>query len=90
VTIRGKKVKVVGVIKKQGKQMIGGWDFDQSIVILYKFSCNIINELRADPLIMVQGQITLAASVERRSDRAMRAIRKLSPTQDDDFALNDM
>jgi len=91
VIIRGKKVKVVGVIKKQGKQMIGGWDFDQSIVIPYKFSRNIINELRADPLIMVQGQDNLTSKALKDDlIGAMRAIRKLSPTQEDDFALNDI
>ena len=71
--------------------MIGGWDFDQSIVIPYKFSRNIINELRADPLIMVQGQDNLSSKALKDDlIGAMRAIHKLSPTQDDDFALNDI
>ena len=91
VTIRGRKVTVVGVIKKQGKQMIGGWDFDQSIVIPYKMARNIINELRADPLIMVQGQDYLTSKALKDDlSGAMRAIRKLSPTEDDNFALNDI
>ena len=91
VTIRGRKVRVIGVIKKQGKQMIGGWDFDQSIVIPYKFARNIINELRGDPLIMVQGQDNLTSKALKDDlSGAMRAIRKLSPTQDDNFALNDI
>jgi len=91
VTIRGRKARVIGVIKKQGKQMIGGWDFDQSIVIPYKFARNIINELRADPLIMVQGQDYLPSKALKDDlSGSMRAIRKLSPTQDDNFALNDI
>ena len=91
VTIRGRKARVIGVIKKQGKQMIGGWDFDQSIVIPYKFARNIINELRADPLIMVQGQDYLTSKALKDDlSGAMRGIRKLSPTQEDNFALNDI
>ncbi len=91
VTLRGRKARVIGVIKKQGKQMIGGWDFDQSIVIPYKFARNIINELRADPLIMVQGQENLSSKALKDDlSGAMRAIRKLSPTQEDNFALNDI
>src|SRR5688572_5519398 len=91
VTIRGRKVKIIGVIKKQGKQMIGGWEFDQCIVIPYKFARNVINELRADPLIMVQGQDNLASKALKDDlIGAMRGIRKLSPTQDDNFALNDI
>ena len=91
VTIRGKKVMVIGVIKKQGKQMIGGWDFDQSLVTPYRFARNIMNELRADPVIMVQGQDNLSSKALKDDlQGTMRAIHKLNPKQDDDFALNDI
>jgi len=91
VTIRGKQVLIIGVIKKQGKQMIGGWEFDKSIVIPYKFARTMVNELRADPLIMVQGQDYLSSKALKDDlIGSMRAIHKLSPTQDDDFALNDI
>ena len=91
VTIRGKKVMIIGVIKKQGKQMIGGWDFDQSLVTPYRFARSIMNELRADPVIMVQGQDNLSSKALKDDlIGTMRAIHKLSPKQDDDFALNDI
>ncbi len=88
---RGKKMIIIGVIKKQGKQMIGGWDFDQSIVIPYQFARNIINELRSDPVIMVQGQDNLSSKALKDDlTGTMRAIHKLSPTKEEDFALNDV
>ena len=91
VTARRKKVKVVGVIKKQGKQMIGGWEFDQSVIIPYKFARNIMNELRADPIIMVQGQDNLSSKALKDDlIGTMRAIHKLSPTQEENFSLNDI
>jgi putative ABC transport system permease protein len=91
VTIRGKKVMIIGVIKKQGKQMIGGWDFDQSLITPYRFARNIMNELRADPVIMVQGQDNLSSKALKDDlQGTMRAIHKLNPKQDDDFALNDI
>lgn len=91
VTIRGKRVMVIGVIKKQGKQMIGGWDFDRSLVTPYRFARNIMNELRADPVIMVQGQDNLSSKALKDDlQGTMRAIHKLSPKQEDDFALNDI
>ena len=91
VTIRGKKVLIVGVIKKQGKQMIGGWDFDQSVLLPYKFARTIMNELRSDPVILVQGQDNLSSKALKDDlIGTMRAIHKLSPTQEDDFALNDI
>ncbi len=88
---RGKKVRIIGVIKKQGKQLIGGWDFDQSMVMPYQFARNIMNEQRADPLIMVQGHDNISSKA-LKDDLAgtMRAIHKLTPTKEDDFALNDI
>ncbi|MGC4103693.1 ABC transporter permease [Ferruginibacter sp.] len=90
-TLRGKKVLVIGVIKKQGKQMIGGWEFDQSVIIPYKFAERIMNKLRTDPFIMVQGQDNLSSkALKDELSGTMRSIRKLSPTKDDNFALNDI
>lgn len=91
ISFRGKKMQVIAVIRKQGKQMIGGWDFDQAIVISYRFARSIINELKADPLIMVQGGEQIS-SKQLKDDLTgtMRAIHKLTPTKEDDFSLNDV
>ncbi|HYH14677.1 MAG TPA: ABC transporter permease, partial [Flavisolibacter sp.] len=90
-TIRGKNCTVVGVIKKQGQQMLGGWQFDQSVVSPYRFARSIMDELKADPLILVKGKENVNSKVLQDDLRGvMRAIHKLSPTQDDDFALNDV
>ncbi len=91
VAARGKTMLVVGVIKKQGKQMIGGWDFDQSIIFTYRYARTIINEKRADPVIMVQGLDNISSkSLKDDLTGTMRAIHKLSPTKEEDFALNDV
>lgn len=90
-TVRGKRCIVIGVIKKQGKQMIGGWNFDQSIVLPYRFGRTIMDERRSDPVIMVQavtGIGTKALADDLRG--VMRSVRKLSPREEDDFALNDI
>lgn len=89
--IRGKKCIVVGVIKKQGQQMLGGWQFDQSVVSTYRFARTIMDEFKADPLIMVKGKEGINSKVLQDDLRGtMRSIHKLSPTQDDDFSLNDV
>lgn len=91
VTIRGKSCIIVGVIKKQGKQMIGGWDFDQSVIMPYRFARTMMNELRTDPIIMVQGHEQYSSkALKDNLTGTMRSIHKLSPTKDDDFALNDI
>lgn len=88
---RGKKLRVIGVIRKQGKQMIGGWDFDQSIVIPYGFARSMMNELKADPLIMVQGHNNITSKALKDDlSGTMRAIHRLPPTREDDFTLNDI
>jgi putative ABC transport system permease protein len=89
--VRGKKAQVIGVIKKQGKSMIGGWQFDQSVIMPYRFARTILFERNSNPIILVQGKDNLR-SVALKDDLkgAMRAIHKLNPKQEDDFALNDI
>jgi len=91
VMARGKKLRVIGVIKKQGKSMIGGWNFDENVVLPYKFARTIMDERRADPLILVQGQDNLnSKSLKDELIGSMRGIRKLKPTKEDDFTMNDI
>jgi len=89
--VRGKKLEVIGVIKKQGQSMIGGWRFDESVMMPCKFARNIMFAQNSNPVILVQGKDNLR-SVALKDDLrgSMRAIHKLSPTQDDNFALNDI
>jgi putative ABC transport system permease protein len=91
ITMRGKKLMVTGVIKKQGQTMIGGWNFDESAIMAYKFARNIMDEKRADPLILVQGKDnTSSRAVKDELIGTMRALHKLTPVKEDDFALNDV
>lgn len=88
---RGKTISVIGVIKKQGKQIIGGWNFDQSIIIPYRFARNMMNELKADPLIIVQGKENVTSkALKDELTGVMRAIHKLTPMKEENFALNDI
>jgi putative ABC transport system permease protein len=87
----GKTAVVIGIIEKQGQSLLGGWDYDNSILLTYRFLKQMIREENGDPKILVQagsGITTAALSDELRG--AMRSIRKLSPVQEDNFALNDI
>lgn len=71
--------------------MIGGWNFDENIVLPYKYARTIMDERKADPLIMVQGQDNLSSKALKDDlTGTVRAIHKLSPKKDDDFTLNDI
>jgi putative ABC transport system permease protein len=90
VQLRARKARIVGVIKKQGKSFIGGWEFDNSILLSYKFmKQQMFDERFNNPKIIVMGPEGMSSEALKDELRgAMRSIRRLGPTQDDDFALN--
>lgn len=86
-----KQAIVIGVIEKQGQSLIGGWDYDNSILLTYAFIKQMLREENGQPKLLAQAGpniTTEALSSELRG--AMRSIRKLSPTQEDNFALNNI
>lgn len=91
VRLRGQKAVVAGVLKKRGTQLIGGWGFDESVLTAYRFGRTLMNEEKADPLILVQGRQGVNSKVlQDELKGTMRALRRLSPREDDDFSLNDV
>ena len=86
--VKGKRVNIVGVIKKEGKNFIG-WDYDNCVMLPYKFARQIISEEFSNPVLIAKGKDKITPtqlSVELQG--AMRQIRRLSPTQEDNFSLN--
>jgi putative ABC transport system permease protein len=95
----GKKVRikndrnaiVIGVIKKQGKSILEAWNYDHSVIMTCSFMRQLIREPDSTPVIMVKGDKGGSIDNLREEVRgAMRAIRKLDPYQEDNFALNDI
>jgi putative ABC transport system permease protein len=86
--IKGKHVTIVGVIKKEGKDFIG-WDYDNCIMIPYKFCDQFIDIQNSNPVIIAKGKegVTPAALMDEL-EGIMRQVRRLSPTQEDNFTLN--
>lgn len=91
VSLKGRKVSIAGVIKKQGSQLVGGWRFDDCILLSYNFAKTIIDERRSSPILMVKGRPNISSKVLKDElTGSMRSIRKLSPAQENNFALNDI
>ncbi|MEO6253736.1 MAG: ABC transporter permease [Ferruginibacter sp.] len=88
IDVKGKKATIVGVIKKEGKNMIG-WDYDNCIMLPYKFSKQLFDEQNANPILIAKGKdgVTPTALMDELKG-IMRQIRRLSPTQEDNFSLN--
>lgn len=88
IKIWNNKATIIGVIKKMGTSMIG-WDYDQCIISSYRFGRQMINEKNSGPKIMVKGKDNVSsAALADELEGVMRSIRKLSPTQEDNFSLN--
>jgi putative ABC transport system permease protein len=91
ISVRNKKALVSGVLKKHGTQMLGGWEFDKAVFITYKFARSLIDERRADPLIIVKAKPGINSKILKDDlSGSMRSIRKLSPSQEENFSLNDI
>ncbi|ULQ57501.1 ABC transporter permease [Flavihumibacter rivuli] len=91
VKIYDRWVNVAGLIKKQGSSIIGGWEFDNCVIMSYQFMRSLVREETSQPVIMLQGRENIPmAALRDETTGAMRSIRKLKPTQNDNFSLNDV
>jgi len=87
----GKPAIVIGVIEKQGQSMLDMWGYDDCVIMPYKFLKQIIRDDDASPKIVVEGRPNVSiAAVKDELTGAMRSIHKLSPGEDDNYALNDI
>ena len=90
VVLNGKKAKVIGVIKKEGQNMIG-WNYDQCIMVPYRFIRSIFDERHSNAFIMAMAKEGITSiAFKDELEGVMRSIRKLSPRTEDNFSLNDV
>ncbi len=88
VDVKGRKATVVGVIKKEGKNFVG-WDYDNCIMLTYRFAKQLVNEDQSNPIIIVKGKPEVStAALSDELKGIMRQVRRISPTQEDNFSLN--
>ncbi len=91
IRIYDKNITVIGLIKKQGTSIMGGWEFDMSVILPYTFMKTMVNEEYSQPVILLQGKETVPMkALLDEATGAMRSIRKLKPTQQDDFSMMDV
>jgi putative ABC transport system permease protein len=91
INIMGYKLQVIGVIKKEGNSIIET-SRDGSVIVPVNHARNVVNlrSDRIDPFILVQAKPMVSlGQLKDDLKGAMRAVRKLRPKEDDDFALNE-
>ncbi len=90
-SVLGRKLKVIGVVAKQGKSLIGN-DFDGSIFVPIQYVGNLMSlKNQNGSTIMISAKEGVEMS-ELRDEiiGTMRSIRRLKPKADNDFALNEI
>jgi len=90
IIVMGRRLTVVGVFKKEGEDMLG-MSQDKNILIPLNFAKGLfdVENGRYDPTITVRGKENIdLEEIESEIKGAMRAIHKIKPGAEDDFALN--
>lgn len=91
ITIKGRKVLVIGVFAKEGESIIGN-SLDNSILLPLNFARNIIDikKNRANPYILVKAKDGFSKEeLKYELEGIMRAMRRLKPKEENNFSLNE-
>lgn len=89
IKVFGRKLDVIGVTKKQGEDVFGN-SKDNWVIIPAKYGQQVLDYRRIGTTIIVMAKPTI--SNEQMIDELtgiLRSIRKLAPSADDSFALNE-
>jgi putative ABC transport system permease protein len=87
----GRRLMVIGIIEKQGTAIINGFDYDKSVLTTHQYFASIFNPDNSNPYIMVQAKPGVpSVLLQQELTGVMRQIRKLSPTEEDNFTCNDV
>lgn len=90
IKVRGAKVMVIGVFKKEGESILGG-SVDTQVLIPVNYARSLIdiNDENLDPQILVRAKPgTSNDELISELTGLMRSKRRLSPIEEEDFALN--
>lgn len=91
ISYNGKRLIIVGIIKKQGQSLVGGFNYDQCIMVTYRYYSSVYNPDFSNPSIMVQGKPNVSSkALQDELTGVMRQLRRLSPLDEDNFSCNDV
>ncbi len=92
IKIGGKKVRVIGVFKREGESMIG-FSLDPYVILNLNYAKTMVNvrSSRVDPTIYVKAKegVENALLIDELTG-ILRAQRRLKPIEKNDFALNEI
>lgn len=92
ITVFGRKITVIGIFKKEGDDTFGK-SSDNQVMIPIMFARNFIdlNSERNEPSIIIRAKPTISnQELKDELTGIMRSVRKLKPSAEDNFAINEM
>src|SRR5690606_12621073 len=89
IQMMGRRVTVIGVMKKEGEGMLIDVSNDNTVFVPFNFFRNVYNYKSHSPTILVKAKDEVELKeLESEITGYLRSIRRLSPTEEDDFSLN--
>lgn len=91
ITIEGRKLEVIGMLKREGESVLGN-SVDKQVIVPVNFIKSIVDLEGggANPMIMVKAVEGISnEGLKNELTGIMRSVRKLKPSAEDDFALNE-
>ena len=90
-TYNARKLEIVGVLKKQGQSLVNIFDFDNAAITSYQYFTSIYQADNSRPSILIQGKEGVSTkALQDELTGVVRQIRRLSPSTEDNFSLNDI
>lgn len=90
--VLGNNVTVIGVMRKEGEDLLG-WTADNQVILPYNFTKTLVDlkSNKMEPIIAVKAKNGVSTETITQEIRGiMRAARSLRPTQEDNFAVNQL
>jgi len=88
-TVMGRKVEIIGIIRKEGEDMFGNSN-DNNVILPINYFKSMVDIRDMDATIIVKAK-PLVSNDELRDELTgiMRSVRKLKPSAEDNFAINE-
>ncbi|HVB02284.1 MAG TPA: ABC transporter permease [Chitinophagaceae bacterium] len=93
IELQGHRLRIIGALQAYGQSMVDAFLYDEMIILPFFTSREIIDERSQgiDPMIMVKARPGVSMDELTGEVRGeMRALRRLQPRQEDNFALNQL
>lgn len=91
IKINNGELTILGVIKKYGRNILQGWDYDNCVILPFKYYQQKLMTNRVEPFIMAKPISNITLEEYNSELRViMRAARKLPPSAEDNFSINNI